>query len=287
MTAKILITGGTGQVGTALRHVAGDACTAPNRQQLDLLDPGSIAHWIGSQKWRAVVNCAAYTAVDRAESEPELAEAINSSAPGHIAHACAAHNIPLIHISTDYVFDGTKKGYYTEDDPVSPIGIYGRTKEAGEAAVRAACPAHVILRTAWVVSPWGQNFIKTMLRLGAERDVLRVVADQQGCPTSAQDIAAAIFQVLNATEAHRGTYHFVNAGEASWHDLATAVFERAQMHDVVPPRIDAISTAEYPTPAARPANSRLATARFEQDFGFHPRPWRQAVHDIVDALIAA
>lgn len=281
----ILVTGGSGQVGTGLRRHAARArveIVAPGRDQLDLADPNTIDTLIGSRDWTAVINCAAYTAVDRAESEPDAAFEINAEAPRRLAAATAARGIRLLHVSTDYVFDGCKDSAYHEDDPVDPIGVYGASKEAGERAVRAANPDHIILRTAWVVSPWGQNFVKTMLRLGAERRELGVVADQLGCPTSAEDIAGALLAIA-AQPGRSGTYHFVNAGSASWHDLACAVFARAPFT----PKVNAITTADYPTPARRPANSRLATAKIERDFGIKPRPWLDALDDIMAELLEA
>ena len=196
----ILVTGGTGQVGTALRQLAprfGVELVAPGRDELDLASPPSIQAMVASRDWRAVINCAAYTAVDKAESEPDAAYAVNAIAPEMLALATAARGVRLLHVSTDYVFDGSAAGFYAEQAPVAPLGVYGASKEAGERGVRAANPDHVILRTAWVVSPWGQNFVKTMLRLGAERAQLRVVDDQRGCPTSAIDIADALLTIAS------------------------------------------------------------------------------------------
>ena len=288
----ILITGGTGQVGTGLTlaNQGRFEVVAPARAELDLLDAASIERNISSRDWAAIINCAAYTAVDKAESEPELAFAINAEAPGIIARAAAARAIPLLHVSTDYVFDGSKAKPYTEDDPVAPLGVYGASKEAGERAVRDEGGRSIILRTAWVVSPWGHNFIKTMLRLGAEREELGVVADQIGCPTSAIDIAETLLtlteRMLDRQESS-GTYHFVNSGQASWHDLASAVFAYAGARGMKTPRVKAITTADYPTPAKRPANSRLSTAKLEQTFGMTPRPWQVAVEEILASLIDA
>lgn len=288
----ILITGGTGQVGTGLTlaNRGRFEVVAPARAELDLLDAASIERNIASRDWAAIVNCAAYTAVDKAESEPEPAFAINAEAPGTIARAAAARAIPLLHVSTDYVFDGSKPKPYAEDDPVAPLGVYGASKEAGERAVRDEGGRSIILRTAWVVSPWGHNFIKTMLRLGAEREELGVVADQIGCPTSAIDIAETLLtlteRMLDRQESP-GTYHFVNSGQASWHDLASAVFVYAGARGMKTPRVKAITTADYPTPAKRPANSRLSTAKLEQTFGMTPRPWQVAVEEILASLIDA
>jgi dTDP-4-dehydrorhamnose reductase len=278
----ILVTGGTGQVGTALRQLAprfGVELVAPGRDELDLTSSSAIAERLDEREWSAVINCAAYTAVDKAESEPDLAFAVNAVTPELFAKETAARAIRLLHVSTDYVFDGSGPGFYIEDDAVAPLGTYGRAKEAGEQAIRVSHPDHIILRTAWVVSPWGHNFIKTMLRLGAERGSLRVVDDQRGCPTSAIDIAETLLTI--ATQGGpAGTYHFVNSGEASWCELARFIFDRARMEVAV----EAITTADYPTPATRPPNSRLSTEKLQQTFGIRPRSWQDAVGEIVDTL---
>lgn len=279
---SILVTGGTGQVGTGLRHLAsrfGVELVTPGRDELDLTSSSAIGEMLDARSWSAVINCAAYTAVDKAESEPDLAFAINAVAPELIAKETAARAIRLLHVSTDYVFDGSGAGFYMEDDAVAPLGVYGQSKEAGEQAIRVSHPDHVVLRTAWVVSPWGHNFVKTMLRLGSERDQLRVVDDQRGCPTSAIDIAEALLTIA-AQSGPVGTYHFVNAGEASWCELARFVMDRAGLQVAV----EAITTSDYPTPARRPANSRLSTEKLQQTFGITPRPWQDAVGEIVDTL---
>lgn len=284
----ILVTGGSGQIGGALAQLAGTdiEIVAPGRDMLDLADPKALAAMVDARPWAAVVNCAAYTAVDKAESEVVTAWTVNALAPAALAAASAAADIPILQVSTDYVFNGTKAAPYDEDDPVAPLGVYGASKLGGELAVRSANPRHIVLRTAWVVSATGNNFVKTMLRLGAERPQLRVVADQKGCPTSADDIARAILTILGRIgEGRYGTYHFVNAGEASWHDLAEAVFARAATHGLTAPSVEPIATRDYPTPAARPANSRLTTARIARDFGISPRDWHEAIDEIVDRLV--
>lgn len=287
------MSGGTGQVGTGLMlaNRGRFEIVAPTRADFDLLDAASIERNIAARDWAAIINCAAYTAVDRAESEPQAAFAINAEAPGIMARAAAARAIPLLHVSTDYVFDGSKPDAYSEEDPVAPLGVYGASKEAGERAVRDAGGRSIILRTAWVVSPWGHNFVKTMLRLGGERDELGVVADQVGCPTSAIDIAETLLilaeRLLGDRREPCGTYHFVNSGQASWYDLASAVFAYAGARGMKIPRVNAIATADYPTPARRPANSRLSTAKLERTFGMKPRPWQEAVEEILVSLIDA
>ncbi len=291
----ILLTGGGGQVGTEFQRRAptGFEIVAPGRERLNLADPDAIAALVASRPWACVINSGAYTAVDKAESDPVTAWKVNALAPAAFAWATAQAGVPLIQLSTDYVFDGAKPVPYLENDPVGPVSVYGASKEAGEQAVRTGNPRHVILRTAWVVSPFGANFVKTMLRLGADRPQLRVVGDQLGCPTSALDIAATLLtivdQLVNASlegggVPSFGTYHFVNAGEASWHDLAEAVFDRAATHGRPRPQVEAITTADYPTPARRPANSRLGVDRLERSFGITPRPWRVAIDEIVDEL---
>ena len=284
----ILVTGGSGQVGGALARLAGSdvEIVAPARDTLDLTDPKALATIVGARPWAAIINCAAYTAVDKAENDVVAAWQVNALAPAALASASAAAGIPILHISTDYVFSGAKPDAYVEDDPVAPLGVYGASKLGGELAVRSANPHHIILRTAWVVSATGNNFVKTMLRLGAERPHLRVVADQKGCPTSADDIARAVLAVLpRIGDGPFGTYHFVNAGEATWHALAEAVFARAARHGRPAPSVEPIATSDYPTPAARPANSRLATDKIARDFGVSPRDWHEAIDEIVDTLL--
>jgi dTDP-4-dehydrorhamnose reductase len=291
---KILATGGSGQVGCGLHkaaHAFDYELVMPSSRELDLSNEASIRAFLSQGEWSAIISSGAYTAVDKAESEPDRAFAINGVAPGILAAEAASRNIPIIHVSTDYVFDGSKPSPYVEEDPVAPLGVYGASKEAGERAVRESGARDVILRTAWVMSPWGNNFVKTMLRLAADRPELRVVADQHGCPTSAQDIAVTLLtladRLITDPAAPTGTYHFVNAGDASWYDLACAVFERVGKHGHPVPKVDAITTADYPTPAKRPANSRLSTGKINRDFGVQPRGWTDALDEIVEKLFAA
>lgn len=292
-TTDILLTGGSGQVGTEVIALApaGLNIVAPGRDQLDLADPDAIAALVASRPWAAVINCAAHTAVDRAETEIVEAWKANALAPAALAQATAKAGVPLIQVSTDYVFDGSKAGFYVETDPVAPVSVYGASKEAGEQAVRTGNPRHVILRTAWVVSPHGANFIKTMLRLAETRPELRVVDDQHGCPTSASDIAQALLAIAQRMiadpQAPVGTYHFVNSGEATWCGFARAIFEIAAEHGRPAPKVEGITTADYPTPARRPANSRLDVAKLAHDYAIAPRPWRTAVEEIVETLLAA
>jgi dTDP-4-dehydrorhamnose reductase len=285
---KALLTGGTGQIGAAIAKSAaryGFAVTAPARTALDLTKVDEIVSAVDSGDWSIIINCAAYTAVDKAQSEPALANAINRVAPGIFASEAARRTIPILHLSTDYVFDGSKATPYFEDDPVYPLGVYGASKESGEAAVRAYNPVHAIIRTAWVVSAGGGNFIDTMLRLAGERDEIGVVSDQVGCPTSAADIAEAVLSVAqrmtDGSATPSGTWHFVNSGSATWHDLAAFIFDKASAKGLKVPRLNAITTSDYPTPARRPANSQLDTTRITKDFGITPRHWHDAIGDIL------
>jgi dTDP-4-dehydrorhamnose reductase len=287
---KVLVLGAGGQVGHELRRHAWPADTqvlAFDRLGLDITRREAILATVAREHPDVVVNAAAYTAVDRAESEPEAAWATNCSGPGQIAAACGEGGIPLIHISTDYVFDGAKSGPYREDDPVNPLGVYGASKEAGERAVREALREHVILRTAWVYGAHGHNFVKTMLRLAEQRPVLRVVADQIGSPTAAGEIAGAIaliaWRIANGNTAW-GTYHFAAAGTVTWHGFAEAIFDLASRWRGPPPRVEPITTADYPTPARRPANSVLDCSRIAAAFGVEPRPWRAALAEVIEEL---
>jgi dTDP-4-dehydrorhamnose reductase len=284
-TAPILLTGGTGQVGQAvLRHAQerGLEIVAPNRAQMDLTNEQSIAEMVASRPWSAVLNCAAYTAVDRAETDAELAEQVNAVAPAILAVETATRDIPIIHVSTDYVFDGTNGAPYTEDDAVNPLGVYGRTKEMGESAIRSHNPKHAIIRTAWVVSAGGANFINTMIRLASERPEVSVVDDQVGCPSSALDIAETLLVVAEHLPEQWGTWHFVNGGDASWYDLAARIFANMDRRGLASPVLKAIPSSQYPTPAQRPSNSRLSTLAIQRDFGIKPRHW----HDAIDAILA-
>jgi len=287
---EVLLTGGSGQVGTEIlrQAPAGLNIVAPGRAQLDMADAEAIAALVASRPWAAVINCAAYTAVDKAETEVVAAWRANALGPAALARASAEANIPLIHVSTDYVFDGSKAGFYLETDPVAPIGVYGASKEGGEQAVRTANPRHVILRTAWVVSPHGSNFVKTMLRLAETRSELNVVDDQRGCPTSAADIAATVLAIaermIEDADAPTGTYHFVNEGEATWCEFARAIFTAAQARGLATPTVHPIPSSAYPTPARRPANSRLSTEKLRRDYGIAPRPWPAALTEIMAAL---
>jgi len=280
----ILLTGGTGQVGQAVLRQAekrGLNLVAPDRAQMDLTNAQSIADMIASRPWSAVINCAAYTAVDRAETDAELADQVNAAAPAVFATETAKLDIPIIHVSTDYVFDGTKDLPYVEGDEVNPLGVYGRTKEMGERAVRSLNPRHAIIRTAWVVSAGGENFVNTMIRLASERPEISVVNDQIGCPSNASDIAQALLTVAQQPNAPYGTWHYVNLGEGSWYDLASRIFANMKQRGLTIPNLHAIPTSQYPTPAKRPGNSRLSTLAIERDYGIKPRHWHEAIDEIL------
>jgi dTDP-4-dehydrorhamnose reductase len=293
MPIRMVVTGKSGQVvSSILERAAGledfDVITA-GRPELDLADPASVAQTIKALEPHIVVNAAAYTAVDKAEEEPELAHAINGIAAGEVARGAALAGVPVIHISTDYVFDGEMRRSYREDDPVAPLGVYGRSKLEGERLVAAANPDHYIFRTAWVYSPFGHNFVKTMLRLSQSRDTLNVVDDQLGNPTSALDIADGIIAAARriadpSRETPSGVYNLAGTGTASWCEMARAVFAVASGRGGRSPLVHGITTAEYPTPAARPASSRLDCAKFEMVFGYRAPPWRDSLAECVKRL---
>jgi dTDP-4-dehydrorhamnose reductase len=238
-----------------------------------------------------LVNAAAYTAVDQAEREPEAARAGNVLGPRNIAVSARRHGIPIIHLSTDYVFDGSKTGAYVETDPIAPLGIYGRTKAEGEQAIRETCSDHVIMRTSWVYGRYGKNFLRTMLRLAATQDVLRVVADQRGCPSSTADIAEAILAVCSAFDGNDsrafGTFHFAGPGVTTWHGFASAVIDAQAEYTGRHPRVEAVGTKDYPTPARRPANSELNSSLFIATFGYQAKPWQERVREVVKILCEA
>ena len=290
----LLVFGARGQVAQEIAKIAhglGFEPTLAGRERIDLSTGDSaepIATAIGSLRPAAVVNAAAYTAVDRAEQEREQAMRLNAEAPGHIARACADHDIPLVHISTDYVFDGTRADAYREDDPRRPLGVYGDSKAQGEAAVEAAGGRAAIVRTAWVYSAFGSNFVKTMLRLAGEREEVGVVADQHGCPTWAEDVAHACLLLARRLVEHdpgaEGLFHAVGAGEATWAEFASAVFAESAARGGPSAQVRPITTADFPTPARRPANSRLSCARLEAAVGWRPPPWRVSLHACFEGL---
>lgn len=292
MTAsRIAVLGGTGQVARALvrqGRLRDAAVVAGGRPAVDITDYRSLATFLYETQPAIVVNAAAYTAVDKAESEPQAAFETNAEAPARLAVMCAAARVPLIHISTDYVFDGEKGTPYVEDDPPRPLGVYGASKAAGEHAVRTGCPQHIILRTSWVYDAEGHNFLRTMLRLGSERDVVRVVDDQHGAPTAADALAAAILDIAARLQARAdiawGTYHLCGGGSTTWHGFAAEIFRLAAQAGLRTPRLEAIPTSEYPTPALRPASSRLDNGKIAGAFGIALPPWQQSLAETMTRL---
>lgn len=283
--AGLLVFGASGQVATELQRLAPDALFL-GRDQVDLTDPGACAAAIDTARPTAVINAAAYTTVDRAESEPDLADLVNARAPGEMAAACAGLGIPCLHVSTDYVFDGQGTNPRTEDDPVGPLGVYGRTKLQGETAIAQAGGQWAVLRTSWVFSAHGTNFVRTMLRLADQRDELTIVADQTGGPTPAADIARALLMMADRMTGDRkagGIYHFAGAPDVTWADFAREIFAQSGRACTVRD----IATADYPTPAMRPANSRLDCSRIVRDFGIDRPDWRAGLRDVLTELETA
>ena len=280
----LLIFGKTGQVAQELARRAPDAQFA-GRETADLTDPAACAALIRQLHPSAVINAAAYTAVDKAESDAATAQLVNADAPAAMAAACAELGIPFVHISTDYVFDGSGDTARAEDAPTAPLGVYGQTKLDGERAVQAAAGQYAIMRTSWVFSAHGNNFVKTMLRFGAERDRLTIVADQIGGPTASTDIAAAALSMaatMRADATKGGIYHFAGAPDVSWADFAREIFAQS---DLAPEVVD-IPSSDYPTPAKRPLNSRLDCAAITRDFGIARPDWRVSLQDVIKELRA-
>lgn len=292
---RIVVTGRDGQVARSLAErgaESGHEIVALGRPELDLTaDPATIAAALTAARPDAIVSAAAYTAVDKAEADADLAFQVNAKGAGAVASAAAALGVPLVHLSTDYVFEGSKDSPYTEDDPTGPTGVYGASKLAGERAVLDAHANSAILRTAWVYSPFGANFVKTMLRLAADRDEVAVVADQRGSPTSALDIADGILAVVSNLASRpdrelRGTFHLTGAGEASWAEFAQEIFAASAEAGGPSARVRHIGTADYPTPARRPANSRLDCSKLAQAHGVQLPDWRGSTKQVVRRLVA-
>jgi dTDP-4-dehydrorhamnose reductase len=290
---RFLLLGGTGQVGEEIRARASRDfnVAAPDRESLDLTKPADIARVVSSERWAGVINAAAYTEVDRAETEESLAFAINGQACEILAREAARSEIPLIHVSTDYIFDGRKGTPYVEADAVGPLNVYGRSKLAGERAIVAGNPRHIVLRTSWVYSAHRKNFVKTILRLAGERDRLTIVDDQRGCPTAARDIADTCIALArraanDSSEIPYGIYHFAGAGDTTWYGFAKAIVELASKELRNVPVVVPIKTSEYPTPAVRPADTRLDCSAIFRAFGIKPRPWRTALTETVAELTA-
>jgi dTDP-4-dehydrorhamnose reductase len=287
----ILVFGSGGQLGhelTALARTLDVPLVGLTRVQTDIADSAQVEQALAKIRPRVVLNAGAYTKVDRAETDEAAAFQANATGPEILAKACAAANLPLIHVSTEYVFDGSKTGAYRESDPVAPLGVYGRSKLAGEDAIRRHLPQHVIVRTSWVYGVYGANFLKTILRLAGEREELRIVADQRGCPTSTADLAnglLAVAQPLGEGRAVSGTYHFAGAGVTTWHGFAARIVEAQAPVTGRAPAVVAIRTEEYPTSAERPTNSELDSSLFSRTFGYTARPWLDAADATVAQLL--
>jgi dTDP-4-dehydrorhamnose reductase len=306
----MIVTGAQGQVGWELTRRAttlGHDVLAWDLAELDITDAAAVNQAVDASGAELIINAAAYTAVDKAEQESELAFAVNRDGPAHLAAACARLNIPLLHISTDYVYDGAKIDPYVETDPTTPLGVYGASKLAGDEAVCELLPRHLILRVSWVFGVHGHNFVKTILRLAREREELRIVADQRGCPTYAGDIADVLLELAGRVadineQGAWGIYHYCGEPATTWHGFASAIVERARdverspqrrsrnrkSNTMTPPNeplivqtITPITTTEYPTPAARPINSVLDCAKLATRFGIQPRPWQSGLDTVI------
>ena len=290
---KILITGAQGQVGKELTTIANEEgfdVIAAGRADLDITEAQNVEEYISQCQPNIVINAAAHTAVDKAESEQDLAFAINQNGAENIALACNGLNIPLLHISTDYVFDGSKAEPYNEGDAVSPLGVYGNSKWQGEEVIRKNVNAHIILRVAWVFGAQGNNFVKTMLRLGKERDELSVVADQFGGPSPAKNIAQTLIELVKQYQNNKslawGTYHYCGKEKTTWYGFAEEIFKQANESGLLNKKIkvNPISTAEYPTPAKRPANSMLDCTKIKTTFGIDMPEWKDALKLVLTEL---
>lgn len=292
---RLVVTGRDGQVARSLMEVAltcdGIEVIALGRPELDLARPDTVIEAIASARPDIVVSAAAYTAVDQAEDEPELAFAVNAVGAGKVSEAAALLGVPVIHLSTDYVFDGTKPSPYVETDAPAPLGVYGASKLAGEQAVAAVNPHHLILRTAWVYSPFGKNFVKTVLRLASKQDEIRIVADQWGNPTSALDIANAVLHAAPMLDQEKsfdafGIYHLAGTGETNWSGFARHILRTSERLDGPIARVVDIATADYRTKARRPASSRLSSARFASAFGWNTPDWRPSTEEVVRRILS-
>jgi dTDP-4-dehydrorhamnose reductase len=293
MSSKILVIGRIGQVGHELARAAWPSGLSPvfvERDQVDLAQSGETKRAVLEARPRLVVNAAAFTAVDAAETERDAAFAINRDGPAALAEACREIGAALIHFSTDYVYDGGKPGAYVEDDPIAPLSVYGASKAAGDAAIAERLDRHVILRTSWVYSPVGHNFVKTMLRLGAERDEMRIVDDQHGSPSAAADLARAAIRIAAELDSGRadafGTFHLCGGGETTWYGFAREIFRLAAERGLKTPRaVRPIASNEYPLPAPRPRNSVLDCGKIERAYGIVAEPWQAALSSCLEDLL--
>jgi len=291
----ILIIGNKGQLGWALEKQAameGIYTFGVDLPELDLTVHEAVRQLVGRDRFSAVINSAAYTAVDKAESDVDTAFAANRNGVAHLAGACAEKSIPLIHISTDYVFNGKSDVLYKPDDPIDPLGVYGHSKAEGEKEVRRRLPKHLIIRTSWLYGIHGNNFVKTMIRLAKERKELRVVDDQKGCPTFAGDLADVILKVVEHLSHDQnvkwGTYHYCNTGVTTWYHFAQKAIELASEHEkMAVEKISPITTTEFPTPAPRPAFSGLDCGSFESAFGVEMHPWEESLKRMINQLYSS
>ncbi|QTA83064.1 dTDP-4-dehydrorhamnose reductase [Desulfonema limicola] len=292
---KILVIGSKGQLGHELvNHCknSGIKVSGFDLPEIDISSRDQVEKIISDTAPSLVINAAAYTLVDKAESDEITAYAVNKTGPGNIAESCRKTGIPLIHISTDFVFDGKKNNPYLESDKVSPLSVYGKSKAAGDDAVRDILNQHIIIRTSWLYGVYGNNFVKTMIRLGKERDELNVVADQYGCPTCAADLARAVLStaahIHDKKETIWGTYHYCGKGITSWHGFTEAILEYAGQHiPLKTKKVNAITTAEYPTPAKRPSYSALDCTRIQENFGISQESWKESLKKTIDKIISA
>jgi dTDP-4-dehydrorhamnose reductase len=290
---KILITGADGQLGRELikqGQLKGFSVQAPSEDDMDITDLEKIDHCMAFHQPEVIINAAAYTQVDKAESEAALAFAVNTTGSANLARMCAKNKIPLVHISTDYVFDGQKGTSYLETDAISPVGVYGRSKADGEIEIRSHLKEHIILRTSWLYGIHGHNFVKTMLKLATTKPKIRVVADQYGSPTNAADLAQTILIISDRMQFNDdvdwGTYHYCGQGVISWYNFAEKIIGLARLYaDVKTTRIEPIATADYPTRAVRPIYSALDCSRIQKHFGINPKPWQKSLEITIKELL--
>ena len=290
---KILITGAGGQLGRELINqgqLKGFSVQAPSEDDMDITDLEKIDRCMAFHQPEVVINAAAYTQVDKAESEAALAFAVNTTGSANLARMCAKNKIPLVHISTDYVFDGQKGTSYLETDAISPVGVYGRSKAEGEIEIRSHLNEHIILRTSWLYGIHGHNFAKTMLKLATTKPKIRVVADQYGSPTNAADLAQTILIISDRMQFNNdvdwGTYHYCGQGVISWYNFAEKIVGLARLYaDVKTTRIEPITTADYPTRALRPIYSALDCSRIQKHFGINPKPWQKSLEITIKELL--
>lgn len=288
MTSRPLVFGAGGQVGRALLQLGTGSVIGVTHADVDICDRRSVSEAVKRHQPTSLINAAAFTAVDRAESEVDQAFHVNRDGATVVAQVASTADLPLVHLSTDYVFDGSKTAPYKETDPVCPLNVYGRSKEEGERAIKERCRKHLLLRTSWIYSPTGINFVRTMLRLGAQRSELGVVTDQIGCPTAAADVAEAILAIVKVIERRQftewGTYHYAGADAVTWYGFAKMIFAKTKALGKPVPKLFPITTADYPTPARRPPYSVLSTEKLRHTFAIKPKPLVGSLHDCLTQL---